>query len=30
VIASATLLVAAGVRLLIDGSQQLARLFLQT
>jgi len=30
VIASATLLVAAGVRLLIDGWQQLARLFLQT
>ena len=30
VIASAALLVAAGVRLLIDGSQQLARLFLQT
>ena len=29
VIASATLLVAAGVRLLIDGWQQLARLFLQ-
>ena len=30
VIASAALLVAAGVRLLIDGVQQLARLFLQT
>jgi chromate transporter len=29
VIASATLLVAAGVRLMIDGAQQLARLFLQ-
>jgi chromate transporter len=30
VIASATLLVAAGVRLLIDGARQLARVFLQT